>query len=383
MKFGESTPAAYARIGTTPPIYIARGLEPRAVKPGEYFWIKIHSAQAAFRGSIFEQAQQLVVTSKVNLNHPALGNEEVFAVQRSRAVKKNRAEQLGLSPNLVSLVPATMSRVSVSVEYLLDKKNHLAQVGALINSDSFIAAVSLAPGAVAVAKTIGGLAQKVIQTFIPAEERSPILQFAGDFNLGGEAEGGGMREGYYAILGTRHEETPLPDPRPKLELREDTLLADGQAVTHFSYVVLEVAGTPVRTRALNEGAAWDRKLRDAENLAQEVADDPFADDGEKRDKWAKCKTLLQEARALLMADANYAPQEAAGIYKTAYKWCADTIAGKATTEALAKGAARTFDSGAERAAVGLDVEEDLESAVAEYAAQVEEAERILKANQFL
>ena len=211
MLFGTSDPVR-VKTGTTSPIYIPRTAGPVQVNPGDYFWIKVHSAQAAFRGSFFEQIKQLVVTSKVNLNHPLLGNEDFHAIQRSREVKKNRAEQLGLSSNLVSLVPATMSHVSISIEFIIDKENSLAKMGNLVNDDSFLAAVSLAPGAVAVAKTVGGLAQKIIQTFIPAEQRQPILQFAGDFDVGGTAGASSLQDGYYAILGSRDEENPLPEP---------------------------------------------------------------------------------------------------------------------------------------------------------------------------
>ena len=211
---------SYSKTGTTAPIYIARDSDSQAIRPGEYFWIKIAHAQAAFYGSIFEQTRQLLVTSKVNLNHPILGDEEIFALQRSRAVRRQRAEQLGLSPNLVSLVPATMDHISVTIDYVLDVKNHLATIGGLINDDSFLAVLSLAPGAVAVAKTVSGLAQKLIQTFVPAEERRPILQFAGDFNISPDADD--LRDGYYIILGSRDKAFPLPVDPPKLEIVDNS-----------------------------------------------------------------------------------------------------------------------------------------------------------------
>lgn len=373
MLFRHTDPKPYSPTGTAGPYYVARA-EPKTVEPGEYFRIRIHSAQAAFRGNVFEQAQQLVITSKVNLHHQALGNEEVFAIQRTRAVKKNHAEQLGLSPNLVSLVPATMSHVSVSLDFLLDTKNHLAQLGGLINSDAFLAAVSLAPGAAAVAKTVGSLGQQVIQTFVPAQQRKPILEFAGDFNLGGEADTDALRDGCYVLLGSKHKNDPLPASPPQLEVREDTLLADKQPIDRWSYVVFQVTRLPVRTRQLNEGALWNAKLHEAEQIVQDMADDPFADDSEKRDAWGKCKALLQEARALLMADPNYASGEANDIYRTVYKECADTIQGTVGAKA-----ASDFDNAVDRNLMGIAQDVDLQSVAAKYASQVEEAERILEA----
>jgi len=181
--FGRGNSPANVRTGTTAPMHVPRAGAPQTVKPGEYFIIKVHSAQAAFRGSIFEQVKQLVVTSRVNLHHAVLGNEEVYAIQRARDVHRDRAEQLGLSQNLIWLVPATMPHVSVSIEFILDKENRLAALTSLVNDDSFLRVVSLAPPAAAVAKSVGQLAQKIVQTFIPAEQRQPILQFSGDFNL--------------------------------------------------------------------------------------------------------------------------------------------------------------------------------------------------------
>jgi hypothetical protein len=383
MLFGTSDPVR-VKTGTTSPIYIPRTAGPVQVKPGDYFWIKVHSAQAAFRGSFFEQIKQLVVTSKVNLNHPLLGNEDFHAIQRSREVKKNRAEQLGLSSNLVSLVPATMTHVSISIEFIIDKENSLAKLGNLVNDDTFLAAVSLAPGAVAVAKTVGGLAQKIIQTFIPAEQRQPILQFAGDFDVGGTAGASSLQDGYYAILGTRDEENPLPSPVPRLEVRDSGLLADGKELNGLSYVVLDVTRVPARTRELSAGATWEAKLREAEGLAQAAADDPFAEDGEKKEVWGKCKVILQEARALLLADANYAPTEASDICKTVYKKIADLVSPKEDGKTkAAKGPDMQIDTKAERNLFGIGESEDLSSVSAKYAQTAAASLKILKAGEWL
>jgi len=363
------------QTGTTSPIPIPRGGGAEVVKPGEYFVIKVYSAQAAFRGSIFDRVQQLVVTSRVNLHHPALGNEEVFAIQRSREVRRDQAVQLGLSQNLVSLVPATMTHVTVSIDFILDTESRLAVLGTLINNDAFLAAVSLAPGAAAVAKTIGGLAQQVIQTFIPAQRRQPILQFAGDFNLGTGAND--LTDGYYAILGSQSQNDPIPNPMPALEVRDGALLAGGQGITQLSYVVLSVVRVPVRTRELSSGAVWDTKLREAEVLSQEVTDDPFADDARQRENWNKCVALLQEARALLLADPNYAEAEAGSIYKTSYKQCADLIRG--TTEgAGAKRGGFTADTKTYRELLGIATDDNLESVVADYANKESASRQLLR-----
>jgi hypothetical protein len=204
----------YAKSGTTVPIFLPRSPEIKSVRPGEdYFFVQIHSAQAAFTGQIWERVKNLVVATKVQINHPVLGQDGIRAIQRMREVHRDRAEHLGLRPNLIGLVPAIMPDISVSIEFILDKENYLRDLSGLINSDSFLATVSLAPGAAMVAKTISGLAGKIIETFVPAEERQPILQFSGEFNLADD----GLKDGYYIILGTRDDRNPLPTRSPNFK----------------------------------------------------------------------------------------------------------------------------------------------------------------------
>jgi hypothetical protein len=365
--------------GTTEPIPIDRDPASRIVQPGEtYFIVKIRSAQAAFSGRIWERVKRLIVTSQVALNHPVLGPEPIRAIQRSREVRQGRAEQLGLSPNLINLVPATMDHISISIEFILDKENRLAALGGLINDDSFLAAVSLAPGAAVVARTIAGLSQKILQTFIQPEEREPILQFSGDFNLAS----GELQEGHYVILGTRDERCPLPRGGRKFRVRDGDLLADGKAVTQWSYVLLEVRCLGARTRDLNEGATWAKKLRQAEAVAQRLASDPFVDDEERQRAWQECKALLKETQVLILDDTNYLRREAQDITKAAFANCyADIFGQQASRRALVALKETELDSGtllADRAFLGIPPDEDLEATLDRYADQVAEARRLIR-----
>ena len=148
-----------------------------------------------------------------------------------------------------------MSNVLISIDFVLDKENHLASLAGLINDDAFLSAISLAPGAAAVARTVGTLSQKLLQTFLKPEEREPILALSGDLNVSD-----GLPDGYYVIFGTRDEKNPLPNPMPKLEVRNDTLLADDKPITQLSYVLMEVRGLSARTRDLNDGAVLNQRL---------------------------------------------------------------------------------------------------------------------------
>jgi hypothetical protein len=377
LPFGQHEAKPNVRIGTTSPIFVPRGPDSLLVNPGDYYWIKVHSAQAAYRGSIFDKPKGMVVTSKVNLNHALLGNEEVYAIQRTREVKKGSAEQLGLSSNLVSLVPATMPRVSVAIEFILDKESNLAKLGDVINGDGFLTVLSLAPGAAAVAKTVGGLAKDIIKTFVPAEERAPILQFAGDFNVGTTDQGDALRDGYYVILGSCDDKNPLPASTATLGLGATALLVDGAEATQWSYVVLDVTRLPARTREMSAGALWDGKLATAESTLREAVEDPFAEPQAIQEAWGKCKALLQEARTLLLADPNYTTAEAEDICRAAYKSCADMVRGgaKAGLEA---------DTEADRAALSIPLDDAvLDKQVAAYDAEAEVAKRVLRENKML
>src|SRR4051812_17500484 len=107
--------------GTTAPIFVPRAPDPQPVRPAQdYFIMKVHAAQVCYIGSIWERARRLVVTSRVNLHYPALDIGEVWAVHRTRPVHRGRAEQLGITSNLISLVPAAMTHVSISIDFILD-----------------------------------------------------------------------------------------------------------------------------------------------------------------------------------------------------------------------------------------------------------------------
>lgn len=363
----------YPSTGTTPPHYIPRDGFSATVRPGQtYFLVKIHAAQAAFTGPIWERVKRLIVTSQVSL-----GDEPVYAIQRSREVHKNRAEQLGLCPNLINLVPATKDRVSITLEFILDKENQLAALAGLINDDAFLSAISLAPGAAMVAQTISKLAQKILQTFLRGEEREPILQFSGDFNV----SAGELRDGYYVILGTRDERNPLPRPLPALRVQHGELLANGKPVTQWSYIVLDVRCVSARTRDLNEGALWEKKLREAEAIAQCINSNWQATQTAREEAWKKCQELLKEAQVLLGADPNYLYREAQDIIKAAYKYCSEQIF---TQEAArARGVYRNLlmelpALRADLAFFGIPPDEDIQASVERYTEQVFETRRLIR-----
>jgi hypothetical protein len=325
MIFGSSNDNVNPSVGTTTPVFIPGPNGGNPVRPGrDYFVVQVIGAQAAFRGSFWTRVKRLLVASNVSINRASAVKESVRSLQRAIEVKPDSASKLGLRPNLIGLVPAVMTDFSLSIEFILDTEDRLQTLIGLINDDSFLATFSLAPGAAGAARLVGGLAQKIIQSFLPAHDQVPILMFAGDFNLTPEGSQTDLREGNYVILGTRDTKTPLPDPSAKLDVIGDELLCNGEPVTEVSYVILSVKRIEARTRELNEGAGWEAKLREAEDEARlPVEDNPDL-------TWKKCRGLLREAQALLRADANYLRQESDEITLTVIERCHRLIFGNAS-----------------------------------------------------
>ena len=298
----------HAVLGTTRLIAMTHAGQTKVVRKGQgYFYLHVKGAQAVFSGSIWEHAKTLIVTSQVSLNFSPLGREPFNAIQRSFAVTKGRTEQIGLKPNLINLVPAMAENLSVSIDFLLDTENQLAGLSKLINEDTFAVAISCAPEAAMTARILGRLSQKLLQTFNKA------LQFRGDFDLSE-----GLQEGYYVILGSRDEASPIPLSLPEFEVHDGLLFTGGQPVVQWSYVILKIGCMEVRTRDLNDGAAWDKKLKDAEAIAMAASGNYLATAEEKKRDWQLCLSHLKEAQTLLLADPNYIPSEARSIIQDAF-----------------------------------------------------------------
>ncbi len=357
---------AKSLTGTTTPMYIPHDDDHELVRPGhDYFLMQIRGAQAAFRSSFWETATNLIVASQVNLNHRSLGENGLRALQRCREIRQGCAEQLGLSPNLINLVPAVMPHVSVSIDFIVDKTNRLGVIGGLINTDTFLTAISLSPAGAATAKAVSGLAKKMMETFMPAQEREPILQFSGDFNLATNQ----LRAGCYAILGTCDESFPLPHPIPNLAVRNGRLLMNGMETTTLSYVILEVRRIEARGRALNDGAPWEAMLREAEDEGASILHNPTADDADRKGGWEKCMKVIREAQTLLRNDVNYLRDEADNIIKSTFLRC-QGLADVPAVPTRGTTIRSLTDQRDDRTLLDIPLEEDLAQTVASYDRQV-------------
>jgi len=305
-------------LGTTPAIRLPKEATPSPLQPGQgYFRVRMHAAQAAIFGPFWQKSQQLVITSEVRLFCPPFNGEPVQSLQRIKPIKQGAAEQLGLSPSLVDLTPAALDKVGISVEFLLDRQNRLANLAQIVNDDAFLSVVSLAPGAAAVAKAVGALSKKLLEGTLDASDQVPVLRFAGDFSL----PAGDLADAYYVILGTRFEQHPLPRPLPgppRLQVSGRDLLLDNQPVVHWSYVILDVDTVAARTRDLGRGESWYEKLSLVEVQVSQVANNPWLSEDERRQTWSACLALIKEADLLLRQSPLYLPAEAQAIIQQAY-----------------------------------------------------------------
>lgn len=305
-------------LGTSPLIRLPKAATPTPLQPGQgYFRVRLHSAQAAVFGPFWQQAQQLVVTSEVRLFCPPFNGEPLQSIQRIRPLKQGAAEQLGLSPDLVDLTPAAFDKLGIAVEFLLDRQNRLVTLAKIVNDESFLSVVSLAPGTAAVAKAIGDLSGKVVDGCLDESDQIPALRFEANFNL----PEGDLMDAYYVILGTLDERYPLPHPLPgpaRLRVSGQKLLLDNQPVVDWSYVILDVDVLEMRTRELGRGEPWYEILTQVEAQSAQAANTPWLSDEERRKTWENYLGSLKEADLLLRRSPLYLPAEAEAIIQQAY-----------------------------------------------------------------
>jgi hypothetical protein len=312
-------------VGTAPWIVIPKSPDSDPLKPGAgYFRIQIIGTQAVIDRRLFRRPEQLVVTSSVELSVPPFKGAPVTSIHRIRPIKAGLAEQLGLAGTLVDIVPATMEHVSVAVDFMLDSKNQFEPLARLVNDGAFSVVVSLVPGVAAVAQALTGLSKSITEQFLSAEDRRPILRFASALSIPALD----LRDGYYVILGSTSEQNALPRPLPQatdLHVQGNDLLYLGTAVTEWSYVILSIDTMDLRTRDLGRGEGWYEKLNHVDVTVEQIANDPFATQRDRRAAWESCQQTLSEVNLLLLESPHYLRSEAKDIVKKAYAEARDRI----------------------------------------------------------
>jgi hypothetical protein len=89
-----------------------------------------------------------------------------------------------------------MDKISVKLRLVLDQQDQLGALSGAINGSGFLSAISLAPATLATVKALVSASRGVVDAFLEAEAKRPILEFAGDFNIGTED----LQAGYHVLL---------------------------------------------------------------------------------------------------------------------------------------------------------------------------------------
>lgn len=181
--------------------------------------------------------------------------------------------------DLTGFVPVLDTRITLGFELFTDRGGRFEKLTrALLGG----APCTFSEGSLAAASALEDVADRLIVDALPTRDRalSPRVEVTLD---GAE----GIRKGTHTVT-------------------------DNRAEGRFE-VTFEVVHTAHRTRALGAATPWDRRLREAEDLAQ-------SPDANAR-AWDRCATILDAARVLLEEDPNYLLDEANAIVNAASVRC--------------------------------------------------------------
>lgn len=308
--------------GTASPFFIPRENSFDIIEPGNcYLYVKVVSAQAVYKGRFWEKVNNLVITSDVFIKHPEIKTNPVFNIQKIVEIKKNTSQLLGISSNLIGLVPATMDSFHFSIEFVLDKENKLKELHPLINENVFQKAADFLPGASLATGILSDVSKKIFTAFVDKKTRRPILQIDADFNI----THGGMREGYYVILSSLDRKRPLPEPLSDLSIKDNRLMIGGKFAEMWNYIIIDLRKIRTKSRFLHNNSLWERKFCDAEVIAQNIHLNPLSDISEKDEAWKQCLALLKDGQLLLSYDISYLRSEAESMIKVVYQKCFSLI----------------------------------------------------------
>jgi hypothetical protein len=175
----------------------------------------------------------------------------------------------------------------------------------------------------AAAKAIAGVSRYVLDAFLPADSKTPILEFTGDFNVATDD----LKAGYYVLLGTADAAYPLPSQKAVFSVNGSTLMVDGKPALDWSYVILEVLCT--QARGPSPASEWAKLLREAEEAAAAYASGLERGEEQQKAMLKRCNDLIVGAQALLRSDPTYLSSEAQQLVAASFRKCRDSILGGA------------------------------------------------------
>ncbi len=303
--------------GTLGPIRLSLGDDAPLEVGTDYFLVQVVAAQALISQGLIERwfypARHVVVTSEVSLDAGA-ERLKLEGLQATRPISSGEGALMAIERNIIHLSPARAASFRLVFTYWMTTDDRIGQFGNLVRDDPAMrVAFGLAPAQIAVAQAVSGLVGKVLNVFLQREERQPLLQFEGDFNLAAGTVLPG-RHAFISNAGTPEVSLAL-DPN-KLSFKDKRLHYQERTIDHLSYAVLSIERVPVRGPNASPESRWYGKLQQARQLgtrAESLRNTPK----ELEKLRTEIRELIEGAQKLLHEDKRYHDWEAELIIKDA------------------------------------------------------------------
>lgn len=284
---------------------------------------------------LFRRAKKVTLTSSASVNNspvlpPGTTATSIHAVQD---ISPGQTFKIGAGHVLIDQLPAMGTSVNISVEFRVTEEGDVAKalglLGPTINNQQGLSKALMVPEAtIAPIASTTALASSIITQFFPVTSERTTLRFTGVWPLNN-----GMKSQYYFILGS-YDKNQLPSGNDLSNLRVTTsgrsdyaYLVDKNNVefNRASYIIFEV-----RQSKTNPGLApsWrDIYSRSEEDRELFNLNFPSPTQEQRREAWAKCDGLIQQAKAFADRDMRFLPSEKRSSYDAARKGCLSVLTG--------------------------------------------------------
>lgn len=279
-----------------------------------YLLIKYAGAQAYFEGAWYQQAEQVVITSQVDLNSGGVAQLQVPGIEHTDRVDPNKAHYLNLKRNVFMLVPATMDSITFQLDFVVDVTNMVGKMATLVNKGLLSPVLTLVSSAADTAvQKVGQIATELIGAFTggPNQKRE-LVHFQGDFNITTQD----TKPGYYVLIGNTERDQNLPTAKKtKFAFDGKMLYIDGRPAEKYSWVVLEVQ--IATARGIRQGSQWAKPLDDMRAKIRNVLEDKRHPE-RRQQVYDECLKDLESIEVLVQADPFYIESEKELLLKQAY-----------------------------------------------------------------
>jgi hypothetical protein len=280
--------------------------------PG-YVAFRLHSVQVLLPQRLrdaFTTPPQAVLTSSVQMKHPALGSLDSHAIRWVQQIQRDRANRLGLKLGLVDWIPAIFQQARLSIEVTLSSSNRLEPLIALTKDDDLATVLSFAPGVAPAVRLLGTITDRLLSVFVEDDDAQTPLKFTIDVPPPDPADlsAGKVSSGYWVIL------SPVGAPSwPKqsdLSVVDGDLMISGKSANNFSYAIIERKWSPVRGEPAGYGQPWYDQLESTrQTVLEQSGQRTTISQAKKKRLWKQVQAELRDVSVLLRADRQYTMEE--------------------------------------------------------------------------